>query len=100
MEMPDEITVWDNGRLFCRDDRYAKEPIHSKSEIKTYHHDRIVQSLRRENEELKAKLDKAEYGLKDIARQYKSTEWEEEGDTEYGYDMIIERARTTLEEIE
>ena len=48
---------------------------------------------------LRDKLDKAKYGLKDIAKQYKSTEWEEEGDTEYGYDMIIERARTTLEEI-
>ena len=34
--MPDEITVWRNGRLFCRDESVSKEPIHSKSPITKY----------------------------------------------------------------
>jgi hypothetical protein len=39
-------------------------------------------------------------GLNTISVQLTSTEWEEEGDTQHGYDTIIKVARKTLKEIE
>lgn len=41
-------------------------------------------------------IEKFAVALHDIARQKKSTEWEQEGDTVHGYDSIIDVARNAL----
>jgi hypothetical protein len=48
--------------------------------------------------ELKERIAKLEDALKSIATQPKSNEWEQEGDTEHGYDTIIDRAREALKD--
>lgn len=60
--------------------------------------------LKAENNSLLVKLARAmqendlyKDALKDIAMQNKSNEWEDEGDTEYGYNCIIEVARKALQ---
>jgi hypothetical protein len=52
--------------------------------------------LRYKMDELKERCDKMEAALEDIASQHKSNEWEEEGDTEHGYDCLIDVARIAL----
>lgn len=55
-KMPEYVTVWRNGRLFCRDENTAKEPIHAKSLILKYIrsdlHDRRVTELLEANNRL------------------------------------------------
>lgn len=53
-------------------------------------------ALQKQHEQLKARVEKYEKVLKDIAKQHKSSEWEQEGDTQYAYDYIINLARKTL----
>ena len=54
-----------------------------------------IQSVIRKLTQRIAKLEDA---LKSIATQPKSNEWEQEGDTEHGYDTIIDRAREALKD--
>jgi hypothetical protein len=86
MEMADVIYAWmgmqENGS-------WDKEPCNcgNHPEQTEYYHFRIVEALRRENEELKAKLDKAKNALNFYAYCQ-------------GVDGNIgHRARTTLEEL-
>ena len=48
---------------------------------------------------LEAEIKRKDEALKEIARQKKSDEWEEEGDTEGGYNCLIDIARKALEEV-
>jgi len=43
-----------------------------------------------------AEIERLRAALQEIAKQHKSDEWEQEGDTEGGYDAIIDLARAAL----
>lgn len=71
-----------------------------------YHHSRIVEALRKENDELKAKLDKAKSVLRFYAEESEHTSCEFDCNTEkekyYPRDIFHDRgqrARNILEEI-
>jgi len=51
-------------------------------------------------ERYEEKLKRMREALEDISKQRKSDEWEEEGDTEGGYDTLIDIARGVLKEVE
>lgn len=85
METPDVIYINSDGMIITKGDGDAR-----------YHHSRIVEALRRENEELKAKLDKAKDALRFYGDKH---EYPNDGpfgtcSTDFG-----QRARTTLEEV-
>lgn len=57
-EMPNEITVWRNGKLYCRDESVSSEPIHSKSTITKYIRADIAQKVNQELESLKHDIER------------------------------------------
>ena len=96
MKIPDVVYVepigYNQGEYYLLPESMRSEP---------YHHSRIVEALRKENEELKAKLDKA----RDVLQDYADIDedcipmWAHENeDINEMMDLGI-RTRTTLEEI-
>lgn len=57
--------------------------------------DELVDDIKK----LKAENQRMREALEDISKQWKSDEWEEEGDTEGGYDILIDVARNALKEV-
>jgi hypothetical protein len=55
-----------------------------------------IEAAANELEAARERILVTEQALREIARQHKSTEWEQEGDTEHGYDAIIDVARAAL----
>lgn len=70
-------------------------PFHSENKLELDQHITIMEQSC-EIDELQAKYNRYEAALKYIAKQNKSNEWEEEGDTEHGYNCIIDVAREAL----
>lgn len=100
MEMPDliyaahKIYPNDSGSEWMEQNGLGRE---------IYHHDRIVESLRRENEELKAKLEKAKSSLEWYANKENHKHYGCVSDDGFNWSKAHidegDRARTTLEEI-
>lgn len=119
MEMPDVIYLFrnSNGGL-----ELGPAPDYCDWLVNvTYHHNRIVETLRRENEELKASVNILEQKLRDVNKAHDRAEAKlekaikglkniavydmyhcsavEDTDFENQAEMMYETARTTLEEI-